>query len=125
MKMKTPVRYAVFSLLGALNIPAVGAANIDIVLDGHEYPNSNDIIYHSDSQKVKYASITACTRENGQVIPASTSATQFRTGDGVHIGLSSVVYNLSQGRFYMSSEVGDLICGGGVYKDGLFDNGFD
>lgn len=125
MRMKTPIRYAVFSLLGAFILPVASADNIGVVLDGHDYDNSIDIVYLADSQRVKYANITGCSRPNGQIIPASTSVTQFKNGDGVYIGLSSVTYNLSQGRFYLSSEVGDLKCDGADYSDELFAGGFD
>jgi hypothetical protein len=125
MKTKNRLRCAVLSLIGSLSLPVTSIANVVVVLDGYEYSNAANVVYRTDNQKVQNLDISGCNTNGNQAIPTPISATTLKTDDSVHIGLASVMYNLSQSRFYLTSELGDVICGGGIYKDTLFAGGFD
>ncbi|SRR5690554_798829 len=123
MRMRNLIKPAVL-VLGACTMVSAQAANIAFVLDGHKYDSPANIVYRTDNQKVKNSTVKNCTT-GGIPVPDIQVGTTFKTGDNVHIALNAVNYSLAQGRFYLTSVFGNVICQGGVYEDGLFIGGFE
>ena len=119
-KLKTPAVIA----LALAGMTSVQAASIAFVLDGHKYNSQNPIVYRTDNQKIKNPNMANCTSA-GAPVPDSHVGTSLKTGDIVHIALNSVNYSLAQGRLYLTSTLGNVICQDGVYEDGLFVGGFE
>ena len=123
MRMRNLPKLATLALV-MCGMSSMASANVAFVLDGHTYSSPPNIVYRTDNQKVKNPNVTACT-SNGITVPNMNFGTTFKTGDNVHIGLSTVQYNLSQGRLYLTSVFGNVICNSGVYVDNLFTGGFE
>lgn len=123
MRMRNLIQPALL-VLGACALTSVCAANINFVLDGHKYDTPGDIIYRTDNQKIKNSLMTNCTT-GGIPVPNIQVGTTLKTGDNIHIALNAVNYSLSQGRFYLTSVFGNVICQDGVYEDSLFTAGFE
>ncbi|KAA3639154.1 MAG: hypothetical protein DWP95_11090 [Proteobacteria bacterium] len=111
-------------LLVVCGMTSVATANVVFVLDGHTYSSPADIIYRTNNQKVLNPNVINCL-SGGIPVPNLEVGTTFKTGDNIHIGLSAIHYNLNQSRFYLTSVLGNVICNGGVYDDGLFIGGFE
>lgn len=123
MRMRNLVKLALMVLV-TLGISSVNAAQVEFVLDGYKYNSPVDIIYRTDNKKVKNPLVQDCT-SNGLAVPDLSVGTTFQTGDSIHISLSSVQYNLSHGRLYLSTVLGNVICQGGVFDDVLFMGEFE
>lgn len=111
-------------MLVVLAMATVANADTAFVLDGHKYSSSSDIVYRTDNQKVKNPEVSNCTT-NGLPVPDIQVGTTLKTGDDIHIALNAVHYSLSQGRLYLTSVFGNVICQDGLYEDGLFRGGFE
>lgn len=123
MRMRNVIKPAVMALV-AFGMTSVVAADTAFVLDGHTYSSPINIVYRSDNQKVKNPNVVNCTT-SGLPVPDIQVGTTFKTGDNIHIALNAINYSLSQGRVYLTSVFGNVVCQNGVYEDGLFVGGFE
>jgi len=111
-------------VLVVFGMASAHADSTAFVLDGHKYNSPTNIVYRTDNQKVKNPQVSNCT-SNGIPVPDIQVGTTLKTGDNIHIALSGVNYSLSQGRLYLTSVFGNVLCQDGVYEDGLFIGGFE
>jgi|GEM_PF-1780639 len=123
MRMRNVIKPAILALV-ASGMTSAAVADTAFVLDGYKYSSPINIVYRTDNQKVKNPDITNCTAAGIPVVDIQIGTT-LKTGDNIHIALNAVNYSLAQGRFYLTSVLGNVICQDGVYEDDLFVGGFE